>query len=39
MIFKMNLTKIMELQWINENLKSVYLILIMFSDKGSVYEK
>lgn len=39
MIFKMNLTKIMELQWINENLKSVYLILIIFSDKESVYEK
>ena len=39
MIFKMNLTKIMELQWINENLKSVYLILILFSDKESVYEK
>ena len=39
MIFKMNLTKIMELQWINENLKTVYLILIIFSDKESVYEK
>ena len=39
MIFKMNLTKIMELQWINENLKSAYLILIIFSDKESVYEK
>ena len=39
MIFKMNLTKIMELQRINENLKSVYLILIIFSDKESVYEK
>lgn len=39
MIFKMNLTKIMELQWINENLKSVYLILIIFSDKESVYVK
>lgn len=39
MIFKMNLTKIMELQWINENLKSVYLILIIFSDKESVYKK
>ena len=39
MIFKMNLTNIMELQWINENLKSVYLILIIFSDKESVYEK
>lgn len=39
MIFKMNLTKIMELQWINENLKSVYLILIIFSDQESVYEK
>lgn len=39
MIFKMNLTKVMELQWINENLKSVYLILIIFSDKESVYEK
>ena len=29
----------MELQWINEDLKSVYLILIVFSDKEAVYEK
>ena len=29
----------MELQWINEDLKSVYLILIIFSDKEAVYEK
>ena len=29
----------MKLQWINEDLKSVYLILIIFSDKEAVYEK
>ena len=29
----------MELQWINEDLKSVDLILIIFSDKEAVYEK